>query len=104
MAVGGSQRSPAEVDAATSALRATILAARRALSPAELAAHADAIRDHALKELPPPATVALYASTGTEPGTRPLLEAFRAAGVRVLLPALRPDRDGEPTPVEVVAP
>ena len=91
MAAGGSHGSPEEIDAAKSALRATILARRRALSPAALFAHAEAIRDHAVKDLPPAPTVALYASTGTEPGTRPLLDALDAAGVRVLLPALRPD-------------
>jgi len=93
VAVGGSQGSPDEIDAAKSALRATILAARRALNPAALAAHADAIRDHARTSLPAAPTVALYASTGTEPGTHPLLEALRATGARVLLPALRPDLD-----------
>jgi 5-formyltetrahydrofolate cyclo-ligase len=93
VAVGGSHGSPQEIDAAKSALRATILAARRALSPGALAAHAEAIRDQGLQHLPAAPTVALYASTGSEPGTHPLLEALRAAGVRVLLPALRPDLD-----------
>jgi 5-formyltetrahydrofolate cyclo-ligase len=91
VAVDGASGSPAEIDAAKSVLRTAILAARRALGADTLAAHADAIRDRALKELPSVPTVALYASTGTEPGTRPLLEALHAAGVRVLLPALRAD-------------
>jgi 5-formyltetrahydrofolate cyclo-ligase len=91
VAVGGSTGSPEEIEAAKSALRARILTARRALSPPTLARHAEAIRDHAMKDLPAVPTVALYVSTGTEPGTLPLLEALRAAGVRVLLPALRPD-------------
>ena len=90
MAVGGSTGSPDEIEAAKSALRARILAARRALSPSDLAAAADAIRDHALA-LPRPSVVALFASTGTEPGTHPLLEAWHEAGTRVLLPALRAD-------------
>lgn len=90
MAVGGSTGSPAEIEAAKSALRARILAARRALSPGDLAAAAQAIRDHAM-DLPLASTVALFASTGTEPGTHPLLEALREAGTRVLLPVLRPD-------------
>ena len=90
MAVGGSTRSPDEIEAAKSALRARILAARRALRPSDLAAAAAAIRDQAMA-LPLAPTVALFASTGTEPGTHPLLEALREAGTRVLLPALRPD-------------
>ena len=40
-----------------------------------------------------PRTVAAYVSVGREPGTRPLLEALRARGVRVLLPVLLPDND-----------
>lgn len=39
------------------------------------------------------ATVAAYVSVGTEPGTRPLLDALRARGLRVLLPVLLPDND-----------
>lgn len=90
MAVGGSHGSPDEIEAAKSALRVRILAARRALSPGDLATAAEAIRDHGMA-LPLAPTVALFASTGTEPGTHPLLEALREAGTRVLLPALRPD-------------
>ncbi|MEV0190407.1 5-formyltetrahydrofolate cyclo-ligase [Kitasatospora purpeofusca] len=39
------------------------------------------------------ATVAAYVSVGTEPGTRPLLDALRARGLRVLLPVLLADND-----------
>ncbi|MFF2810932.1 5-formyltetrahydrofolate cyclo-ligase [Streptomyces sp. NPDC058000] len=38
-------------------------------------------------------TVAAYVSIGGEPDTRALIEALRAAGVRVLLPVLLPDND-----------
>ncbi len=38
-------------------------------------------------------TVAVYSSMGTEPGTGPLREALREAGVRVLLPVLLEDDD-----------
>ena len=38
-------------------------------------------------------TVAAYVSVGREPGTRALLDALRARGVRVLLPVLLPDND-----------
>lgn len=80
-----------DIDSVKAALRANVLAARRALSPEALATAADAIRDRALESLAPAPTVALYASTGSEPGTHPLLEALRAAGSRVLLPVLLPD-------------
>ncbi|MEU9115734.1 5-formyltetrahydrofolate cyclo-ligase [Streptomyces sp. NPDC048483] len=40
-----------------------------------------------------PPTVAAYVSIGHEPSTGPLLDALRAAGVRVLLPVLLPDND-----------
>lgn len=39
------------------------------------------------------ATVALYVSIGTEPGTGPLIDSLEAAGKRVLLPCLLPDND-----------
>lgn len=94
MAAGESTPGPGDrIDAAKSALRATALARRRALSPAELTAAADALRDRALEVLAPAPTVALYVSTGTEPGTLPLISAFQAAGSRVLLPVLQPDLD-----------
>jgi 5-formyltetrahydrofolate cyclo-ligase len=46
-----------------------------------------------LPELARARTVAAYVSVGTEPGTLALLDALRARGVRVLLPALLPDND-----------
>lgn len=39
------------------------------------------------------ATVAAYVSVGSEPGTGLLLEALLAAGTRVIVPVVRPDRD-----------
>lgn len=39
------------------------------------------------------ATVAAYVSVGSEPGTGLLLEALLAAGKRVIVPVVRPDRD-----------
>ncbi|GGP47968.1 5-formyltetrahydrofolate cyclo-ligase [Streptomyces calvus] len=47
----------------------------------------------ALPELAQARTVAAYVSVGSEPGTLTLLDALRARGVRVLLPALLPDND-----------
>lgn len=46
-----------------------------------------------LPELARARTVAAYVSVGTEPGTRALLDALHARGVRVLLPALLADND-----------
>ncbi|WP_415923499.1 5-formyltetrahydrofolate cyclo-ligase [Streptomyces sp. WI03-4A] len=46
-----------------------------------------------LPELADARTVAAYVSVGSEPGTAALLDALRARGVRVLLPALLPDND-----------
>ncbi|MGI5195614.1 5-formyltetrahydrofolate cyclo-ligase [Streptomyces sp. CA-288835] len=46
-----------------------------------------------LPELTQARTVAAYVSVGSEPGTRALLDALHARGVRVLLPALMADND-----------
>ncbi|KOU57404.1 5-formyltetrahydrofolate cyclo-ligase [Streptomyces sp. MMG1533] len=46
-----------------------------------------------LPELARARTVAAYVSVGSEPGTLALLDALRARGARVLLPALLPDND-----------
>lgn len=46
-----------------------------------------------LPELAEARTVAAYVSVGREPGTRALLDALRARGVRVLLPVLLSDND-----------
>ncbi|MFF3089298.1 5-formyltetrahydrofolate cyclo-ligase [Streptomyces nojiriensis] len=76
-------------------LRRELLAARRALSPENrrTAAAALSVRSFELPELAGARTVAAYVSIGTEPGTRELLDALRAAGKRVLLPLLLPDND-----------
>jgi 5-formyltetrahydrofolate cyclo-ligase len=46
-----------------------------------------------LPELAKARTVGAYVSVGREPGTRALLDALRARGVRVLLPVLLADND-----------
>lgn len=76
-------------------LRRELLAARRALSPETCRTAATALAATALElpELADARTVAAYVSVGTEPGTRALLDALRAAGKRVLLPLLLPDND-----------
>ncbi|MFG2807773.1 5-formyltetrahydrofolate cyclo-ligase [Streptomyces massasporeus] len=53
-----------------------------------------------LPELGQAGTVAAYVSVGSEPGTRTLLDALHARGVRVLLPALLPDNDLDWGPYE----
>ncbi|MFE9615340.1 5-formyltetrahydrofolate cyclo-ligase [Streptomyces sp. NPDC006384] len=57
------------------------------------AGEALAARALALPEVAGARTVAAYVSVGAEPGTRALLDALCARGVRVLLPALLPDND-----------
>ena len=76
-------------------LRRRLLAARRALGPAELAAAGRSIRD-AVLELPETqmaGTVAAYWSIGTEPDTHGLLFGLWKRGSYVLLPVLLPDGD-----------
>ena len=77
------------------ALRDQLLAARKRMPLALLAARAHALAEHLLAEpaVRRAATVAAYVSVSHEPGTGPLLEALRAAGKRVVLPLLLPDDD-----------
>ncbi|MGQ5596312.1 5-formyltetrahydrofolate cyclo-ligase [Streptomyces sp. ESS7.8] len=76
-------------------LRRDFLAARNRLTPDELREAADALarRAFGLPEVAGAHAVAAYVSVGAEPGTLALLDALRARGVRVLLPALLPDND-----------
>ncbi|GAA2790184.1 5-formyltetrahydrofolate cyclo-ligase [Kitasatospora sp. CM 4170] len=76
-----------------SELRTRLLAQRRALTPDAREEAAHALAAHAGELAAPGATVAAYVSVGGEPGTRPLLDALRARGVRVLLPVLLADND-----------
>ena len=77
------------------ALRARLLAARAALSAAERAGAARAIRDALLgrPEVQMAGTVAAYYSVGTEPDTHGLVYALWKRGSYVLLPVLQPDGD-----------
>ena len=77
------------------ALREQLLAARRLRSEAEARAAAEAIARHALawEAVRRAGTVAAYVSVGSEPGTRPLLDALLAAGRQVMLPVLCADGD-----------
>lgn len=68
---------------------------RNRLTPDDLRETSAALAGRALElpELARAGTVAAYVSVGSEPGTLALLDALRARGVRVLLPALLPDND-----------
>jgi 5-formyltetrahydrofolate cyclo-ligase len=90
--------------------RRDLLAVRGALTAADVEAAGAALASRALElpELAHARTVAAYVSVGAEPGTRALLDALHARGVRVLLPVLLPDNDldwgpysGEGSVVEV---
>jgi 5-formyltetrahydrofolate cyclo-ligase len=79
---------PAEAKAV---LRARLRAARRDRPGRRCAADAEALARVALAVpgVRAARTVACFCSAGAEPGTGPLREALRGAGVRVLLPAVR---------------
>ncbi|MFC8092249.1 5-formyltetrahydrofolate cyclo-ligase [Streptomyces sp. NPDC057301] len=84
---------PAETDKRT--LRREFISVRNRLTADDLreTAAALAVRALELPELAHARVVAAYVSVGSEPGTLALLDALRARGVRVLLPALLPDND-----------
>ncbi|WP_435798593.1 5-formyltetrahydrofolate cyclo-ligase [Streptomyces prasinus] len=75
--------------------RREILLARGRLTADDVRESETALAGRALglPELADARTVAAYVSVGSEPGTPALLDALRARGVRVLLPALLPDND-----------
>ncbi|WP_217205409.1 5-formyltetrahydrofolate cyclo-ligase [Streptomyces sp. AC550_RSS872] len=76
-------------------LRREILSVRDRLTADDVRVSATALAGRALElpELAHARVVAAYVSVGSEPGTLALLDALRARGVRVLLPALLPDND-----------
>ena len=77
------------------ALRDQLLTARRRRSLLERQAAATAVTERLLAWEPVrrAATVAAYASVGSEPATGLLLNRLLGAGKRVVLPVLLPDRD-----------
>jgi 5-formyltetrahydrofolate cyclo-ligase len=83
-------------------LRREILAVRNRLTADDLRETSAALAGRALElpELARAGRVAAYVSVGSEPGTLALLDALRARGVRVLLPALLPDNDLDWGPYE----
>lgn len=84
-----------DVHARKRELRRSILAARSRLTEDDTRETSAGLARQALQlpELTAAGTVAAYVSVGREPGTRPLLDALRTAGVTVLLPVLLPDDD-----------
>ena len=76
-------------------LRRRLIAVRNRLTADDVRESEAALARRALElpELARARTVAAYVSVGSEPGTRALLDALRARGVRVLLPVLLPDND-----------
>ncbi|MFE5890439.1 5-formyltetrahydrofolate cyclo-ligase [Streptomyces sp. NPDC056468] len=84
---------PADTDKRT--LRREFISVRSRLTADDLRETATALAGRALElpELAHARVVAAYVSVGSEPGTLALLDALRARGVRVLLPALLPDND-----------
>ncbi|MCA1218993.1 5-formyltetrahydrofolate cyclo-ligase [Streptomyces sp. 8L] len=84
-----------EPDAEKAALRSELLAARALLHADERVGAASALAARALElpEIAAARTVAAYVSVGREPGTRALLDALHARGVRVILPVLMHDND-----------
>jgi 5-formyltetrahydrofolate cyclo-ligase len=75
------------------ALRAELLAARRARAPEELARARTAVVEHVLDHLAGVARVAAYEPMRTEPGSTELLAALHTRSVTVLVPVTLPDRD-----------
>ena len=75
--------------------RAQVIAARRALGPAQREHASSRMTHHLLdlEDLGAARCVAAYLSFGTEPSTAELLDRLRARGVRVLVPVLRDDLD-----------
>jgi 5-formyltetrahydrofolate cyclo-ligase len=77
------------------ALRDQLLTTRNRRSLAEVGEAARTIASHLLAapEVRRAASIAVYVSIGTEPGTTDLIDALVAAGKRVILPVLQPDND-----------
>ena len=86
---------PLGASGAKLALRDQLLTTRnrRPLLERSEAAREIALHLTAAPEVRRAATVAAYVAVGSEPGTAPLLSALVAAGKRVVLPVLLPDRD-----------
>ncbi|MGV0624708.1 5-formyltetrahydrofolate cyclo-ligase [Mycolicibacter minnesotensis] len=79
-----------------SALRARLLADRRAVPAAQREAEAAALAEHLERLAGDAETVCAYAPVGSEPGSTEMLTGLARRGVRVLLPVVRTEADGTP--------
>ena len=81
-----------DLAAAKRRARAERLASRGKLHPSEISDRAEALGVRIAREAAAraAATVSLYVSIGSEPGTRRALELLHEAGIRVLLPVVVP--------------
>jgi len=84
------------VVASKSALRARLLAARRAVPPEVRDAEAGALAGHLGQLAGNAGTVCAYLPVRDEPGSTAMLDALTQRGIRVLLPVVRTDDDGTP--------
>lgn len=84
------------VVAAKSALRARLLAARRAVPPEARDAAARTLAGHLEQLASSAGTVCAYVPVGGEPGSIAMLDDLVHRGTRVLLPVARTDDDGTP--------
>lgn len=75
------------------ALRARLLAARRARTAEDLARARAAVHEQVVARLAGVPSVAAYEPLATEPGSHDLLAALQAQGATVLVPVTLPDRD-----------
>ena len=84
-----------DLSGAKLALRDQVMTTRNRRSLVERSEVAHAVAAHlvATTEVRRAATVAAYVGVGAEPGTGALLRELAAAGKRVILPVLLPDRD-----------
>ncbi|MEB3031626.1 5-formyltetrahydrofolate cyclo-ligase [[Mycobacterium] nativiensis] len=84
------------VATAKSALRAQLLAARRAVPPEVHEAEASALAGHLEQLVGDARTICAYVPVGSEPGSTAMLDGLVQRGIRVLLPVVRTDDDGSP--------
>lgn len=81
---------------AKSALRARLLAERRAVSAELHDSEAAALAGHLERLAGDAGTVCAYVPVGSEPGSTAMLDGLVRRGVRVLLPVVRNEDDGTP--------
>lgn len=92
---GSDGPAPADFVGRKTALRDQLLTTRGRIGLPRIGSLARALAQvvTAVPDVRSAATVALYVSIGSEPGTGPLIDELDAAGKRILLPCLLPDND-----------